>query len=88
MLSLSQALAQDMTLTEPLLGSYSEQGEAGEVSRPSRVPSSHKGMTASLSVGDALTGFLEAGDEDWIAVQPEADEAVYIQLLRAASEEG
>lgn len=87
MLSLSQALAQDMTLTKPLLGSYSEQGEAGEVSRPSRVPS-HKGMTASLSVGDALSGFLQAGDEDWIAVQLEADEAVHIQLLRAASDEG
>lgn len=76
-----------MTLTEPLLGSYSEQGEAGEVSRPSRVPS-QKGATALLSVGDALTDFLEAGDEDWIAVQLEADEAAHIQLLRAASDEG
>ena len=76
-----------MTPTEPLIGSYREQGEAGEVSRPSRVPS-QKGATASLSVGDALTGFLEAGDEDWIAVQLEAGEAVHIQLLRADSDEG
>ena len=76
-----------MTPTEPLIGSYSEQGDAGEVSRLSRVPS-QKGATALLSVGDALTGFLEAGDEDWIAVQLEADEAVHIQLLRAASDKG
>ena len=75
------------TPDQPMPRRLTAPGEAGEVSRPSRVPS-QKGTTASLSVGDALTGFLEAGHEDWIAVQLKADEAVHIQLLRAASEEG